>query len=72
MIKPKAKIDPERRALKPCPFCGGKPYPLAMEDKVKLNLVNAEEYWYMCEDCHCSGPLGLSKRSAKVLWNERD
>jgi len=65
IIKAEVKMDPKCRLLLPCPFCGGKPYPKALGD-------DYGEYWFLCEACHCQGPLGQSKREAKILWNKRD
>jgi hypothetical protein len=65
MTKPKAKIKPETRALNPCPFCGGDAHDVVI-------CSSSDEYWFMCEECHCQGPLGETKRDAKILWNGRD
>ena len=49
-------------ALKPCPFCGGKP-----------NVVQGEctgGYWIECEDCLSSTRVG-NKREIFKLWSER-
>lgn len=75
MTKPKAKIDPKSRALKPCPFCGGKAYNFAMSNNIEDEEDDEFgwcEYWIICEVCHCAGPLGETSPEAKTLWNERN
>jgi Lar family restriction alleviation protein len=50
-------------ALKPCPFCGGKP--------INTRDTTFDKYWVFCSVCFASGPHMKTKEEAIAAWNKR-
>lgn len=49
--------------LKPCPFCGGKPYIFEDDKSVKR--------WVSCTDCEADGPHDQIATDVIKSWNRR-
>lgn len=53
--------------LKPCPFCGGKPF------MVDAEIDGRTHYIFKCAACHStSGAMQMSRTKAAEAWNRRD
>lgn len=72
MTKPKAKIKPETRPLKFCPFCGGQAENEVVKSEEDVFVHGQYWFFFTCTECYCQGPLAQSKGDAKILWNGRD
>lgn len=51
-----------KEKLKPCPFCGGKPY---VEKDTEDNMT------VDCQECFASGPFSYTEEEAIKAWNRR-
>ena len=55
---------PEKRELKPCPFCGGTPA------VYKQRRLNENEFSVVCGKC-CAQTPGFTEAYARRAWNRR-
>lgn len=53
--------------LKPCPFCGGEPEIVKVQNKGQKFYVS----WADCTQCRCSTPLFSTRREVVAAWNRR-
>lgn len=51
--------------LKPCPFCGSKPFrtPRSNGDSLGFGII--------CANCGCESPKGITDKKAREWWNKR-
>jgi len=72
-----SRNTPERvmtdQKLKPCPFCGASHVndtDVSCLPSVASALFD-DSYNWVCPDCACSGPAGVTIEEATELWNQR-